>query len=66
MLNVLWAAMILLGIAYGAATGRFPEVSEAALSSAKEAVTLAITMLESWDCGRASWRLRQTPEFWNA
>ncbi len=45
MLNVLWAAMILLGIAYGAATGRFPEVSEAALSSAKEAVTLAITML---------------------
>lgn len=45
MLNVLWAGMILLGIAYGAATGRFPEVSEAAISSAKEAVTLAITML---------------------
>ena len=44
MLNYLWAGMLLLGIAYGAFHGRLPELTEAALSSVKEAVTLCITM----------------------
>lgn len=44
MLNFLWGAMFLIGIVYGAATGRMNEVTDAALSSAKEAVSLCITM----------------------
>ncbi len=43
-MNYLWAFMILIGIVYGAFQGKLPEVSEAALSSAKEAITLCITM----------------------
>ncbi len=37
--------MILIGIIVGAITGRLNEVTNAAIDSAKEAVTLAITML---------------------
>lgn len=44
MLNILWGAMLLIGIVYGAATGRMNQVTDAALSSAKEAVSLCITM----------------------
>lgn len=44
MLNYLWAAMLILGIVYGALQGRLPELTEAALESAGEAVTLCITM----------------------
>lgn len=44
MLKFLWGAMLLIGIVYGAATGRMNEVTDAALSSAKEAVSLCITM----------------------
>lgn len=44
MLNVLWGAMMLIGITYGAMTGRMGEITDAALSSAKEAVSLCITM----------------------
>lgn len=44
MLNLLWGAMMLIGIVYGAVTGRLAEVTEAALSSAKEAVALCIAM----------------------
>lgn len=44
MLNFLWGAILLIGIVYGAATGRMNEVTDAALSSAKEAVSLCITM----------------------
>lgn len=44
MLNFLWGAMLLIGIVYGAATDRMNEVTDAALSSAKEAVSLCITM----------------------
>lgn len=44
MLNFLWGAMLLIGIVYGAATGRMNEVTDAALSSAKEAVSLCIAM----------------------
>lgn len=45
MLNYLWGFMILMGVAYGAVNGTLPEVTEAAVNSSKEAVTLAITML---------------------
>lgn len=45
MLNYLWAGMILIGIAYGACTGQISEVGNGALESAKEAVSLCITML---------------------
>lgn len=45
MLNLLWAWMILIGISYGAATGHMEAVSEGLLESAKEAVSLCITML---------------------
>lgn len=45
MLNYLWAAMIIAGILYGAFTGRMADVTNAALDSSKEAVTLCITML---------------------
>lgn len=45
MLNYIWAFMILIGITYGALTGNISAVSNAALNSAKEAVTLCITML---------------------
>lgn len=44
MLNILWGAMLLIGIVYGAATGRMNQVTDAALSSAKEAVSLCMTM----------------------
>lgn len=45
MLNLIWAFMILAGIAYAALTGNIAAVSNAALDSAGEAVTLCITML---------------------
>lgn len=45
MLNLLWAGMLLVGIAYAAFTGNISLVSEAALDSAKEAVTLCISMV---------------------
>lgn len=45
MLNYLWCFMILIGIVYGAFAGNLPDLTTAALDSAKEAVTLAITML---------------------
>lgn len=45
MLNYLWAGMILVGIVYGAFNGKMPDMTNAALDSAKEAVTLCITMI---------------------
>lgn len=45
MLNYLWGFMILIGIIYAALTGTLPAVTDAALDSAKEAVTLCITMI---------------------
>lgn len=44
MLNYLWAAMILIGIIFGTFNGKLPEITNAALDSSKEAVTLCITM----------------------
>lgn len=45
MLNFIWAFMLLIGIVFGAITGNMKEVTDGALNSAKEAVTLCITML---------------------
>lgn len=45
MLNYLWAFMILVGVLWGAFHGNLSAVTDGALSSAKEAVTLCITML---------------------
>lgn len=44
MLNFLWAGMILTGIVFAAFTGRMPDITNAALDSSKEAITLCITM----------------------
>lgn len=44
-MNYLWAGMIIVGVVYGAFTGRMQEVTNAALDSAKDAVTLCVTML---------------------
>ncbi|MDO5540465.1 MAG: nucleoside recognition protein [Eubacteriales bacterium] len=43
-MNILWGAMILIGILYGTMTGTLQEVTDAAIASSKEAVTLCITM----------------------
>ena len=45
MLNYIWGAMIVIGILFGAVNGKMPELTNAALDSAKESVTLCITML---------------------
>ena len=45
MLNYLWAGMILTGIVYAAVTGRIPDITNAAIDSSREAVTLCITMM---------------------
>lgn len=44
MLNYIWAAMILIGIFYGAVRGRMPEITEGALAGARDAVNLCLTM----------------------
>lgn len=44
MLNYLWAAMILIGIVYAMLTGNISAVTESALDSAGEAISLCITM----------------------
>lgn len=44
MLNFLWAGMLLLGVIYAAFTGTLPEVTEAALNGAKEAVELCLSI----------------------
>ena len=43
-MNYLWGGMILIGVLYGALTGNLDAVTAQALSSAKEAITLCITM----------------------
>lgn len=44
-MNQLWGGMIVVGILYATARGNLSAVTEAALLSSKEAVTLAIAML---------------------
>ena len=45
MLNYLWAGMILAGIIFGAFNGKMQDITNVALDSSKEAVTLCITMI---------------------
>lgn len=45
MLNFLWAGMIIIGVFYATLTGNIAEVTNAALDSSKEAITLCLTML---------------------
>ena len=45
MLNYLWAGTIIIGILYGAFQGNMADITNAALDSSKEAVTLCITMM---------------------
>lgn len=45
MLNYLWGFMILIGLGFGIVTGQIEALSNAAIDSAGEAVTLALTML---------------------
>lgn len=45
MLNYLWALMILTGIIFAAFTGNLPDITDAALTSSKEAISLCITMM---------------------
>ena len=44
MLNYIWAGMILLGVIYGVCTGQMSALTGGALDSAREAVSLCITM----------------------
>ena len=44
-MNGLWAGMMLAAVVYGAFYGTLPDITQAALDSAKEAVTLSMTML---------------------
>ncbi len=43
-MNYLWGGMILIGIIYGACTGNMQAVTDAAISSSREAVSLCISM----------------------
>lgn len=43
-MNYLWGCMIVAGIVYAALTGSLPDVTQAAIDSSKEAVTLCVTM----------------------
>lgn len=45
MVNYLWSGMILTGILFGAFNGKMPEMTNAALESSQDAVTLCITMI---------------------
>lgn len=45
MLNYIWAIMILAGVLFGALTGKMEAVTNAAIESSGEAVSLCITML---------------------
>ena len=45
MLNYIWAFMILIGVLFGAFTGKMEAVTNAAIDSAGEAVSLCITMI---------------------
>ncbi len=43
-MTYLWSGMILMGVVYGILTGNLKEITEAAVSSSKEAVNLCIAM----------------------
>lgn len=43
-MNLLWGGMLLIGIMYGTITGNVQEITDVILRSAKEAVTLCVSM----------------------
>ncbi|HIU74992.1 MAG TPA: nucleoside recognition protein [Candidatus Pelethocola excrementipullorum] len=43
-MNYLWGGMLIVGIIYGALTGNLKDVTDAAISSSKEAVSLAVAI----------------------
>lgn len=45
MINIIWAAMIIIGIVYSIASGNIESLNTGILDSTKEAVSLCITML---------------------
>ena len=45
MLNFIWAGMIVIGVVYATLQGNVSEVTDVALESAKEAVSLCLTMV---------------------
>ena len=45
MLNFIWAGMIIIGVLFAILRGNVATITEAALDSSKEAVTLCITMI---------------------
>ena len=52
-MNYLWGGMILVGVVYAAMTGNLGAVTDQALASAKEAVSLCLTMtgaMAFWVC----------------
>ena len=57
-MNYLWGGMILVGVVYAAMTGNLGAVTDQALASAKEAVSLCLTMTDGIlgrtyeDCGK--------------
>ena len=61
MLNYLWGGMMMLGIVYAAFTGRMPDITNAALDSSKEAITLCITMIGIMSFWVGLWKLQQKP-----
>ena len=52
MLDYIWAGMILIGILSAAFTGHMADVTNGAISSAREAVSTALTMLGSFHFGQ--------------
>ena len=45
MMNYLWGGMLLIGIVFGVVNGNMHAITDAILSSSKEAITLCFTML---------------------
>ncbi|MDT8860076.1 spore maturation protein [Alkalihalobacillus sp. MEB130] len=45
MINKIWVAMLVIGIAFGAANGRMEEVNEAIFAGAKDAVTICLGLI---------------------
>ena len=46
-MNILWSSMLLLGIAYGALQGRIPEVTDGVIQASREAVVLAVSLVDA-------------------
>ena len=56
MMNYLWGGMLLIGIVFGVVNGNMQAITDAILSSSKEAITLCFTMLGIVSFGQGLWR----------